>query len=214
MKNIPAIICAAALFLAALPVQATIILSIIPASQNTTVSSTVNAALVISGLGSGAAPSLGTFDVDVSFNSAILGLNNVVFGDPALGDQLDILGLGSLFISTPGAGMVNLFELSFDLSSDLDSFQAESFTLATLNFDALSAGTSSLAISINALGDALGVTMVADSRNGSVTPADLSNNPTPTVPEPSSLLLITIGILGMIALAQRHRSQLAARSIG
>ena len=70
-------------------------------------------------MGSNIAPSLGTFDLDLSFNNSILSLDSVAFGD-----QLDILGLGSLQIATPGTGIVNLYELSFDSVDDLNNLQA------------------------------------------------------------------------------------------
>jgi hypothetical protein len=50
--------------------------------------------IFISGLGDGTAPSLSTFDLDISFDPTILAFSTAVFGDPILGDQLDIWGLG------------------------------------------------------------------------------------------------------------------------
>ena len=193
MKGTFAAICGAALWLlAALPSQA-ITISFDPAAQSTTVGSAVDVALVISGLTDGAAPSLSTFDLDVSFDPAILGFSSAAFGDPVLGDQLDIFGLGSLTIATLGVGTVNLFELSFDSPSDLDALQAGSFTLATLTFDGLSIGTSTLGISINALGDSLGDPLSASIQSGSITSQGTSQ-----IPEPSSLLLLGVAALGMM----------------
>lgn len=183
-----------ALLLAALPLHA-ITVSLNPATQTVTAGSSVDVALVISGLGSGAAPSLGTFDLDLSFNSSILSFTGAVFGDPGLGDQLDVLGLGSIFAATPGAGSVNLFELSFDAAADLDALQADSFTLATLSFSALSAGTSPLGITLNALGDANGDPLTADLADGSINVN--ANNNAGSVPEPATWLLLGLGALTM-----------------
>lgn len=196
MKRTVAMLGVAALFLAALPSQA-ILLSIEPASQSASVGTTVSADVVISGLGAGSAPSLSTFDLDITFDPALLGLSGVTFGDPVLGDQLDLFGLGSFFGYTPGSGMVNLFELSFDSPTDLDDLQADSFILATLTFNALDVGISALTMSVNALGDAYGDPLTADSiANAQVT----LQSSTQQVPEPASLSLLGIGLLGMLAL--------------
>lgn len=163
-----------------------------PATQEVRVGTSVDERLVISGLGDGTAPSLSTFDLNISFDTALLAFSGVTFGDPNLGDQLDLLGFGSITsVNDSIAGTVNLFELSLDDPSDLDDLQAGSFTLAVLSFNALSAGTTVLDISVIDLGDALGGLLVVDTQSGSVM---VSSRP---VPEPSSLLLICIGLLGM-----------------
>ena len=181
------VILAIFLFLAASPSQA-ITIGFKPVSQTVLVGSPADVELTISGLGLGTAPSLGTFDLNVNFDPAILAFNSVVFGDPVLGDQLDLFSLGSITAfddSIPGSA--NLFELSLDLPTDLDTLQADSFTLATLTFDTLSNGTSSLDISINALGDSLGNPLAADLRSGSITPT----------PEPATMLLLGTGLASL-----------------
>ena len=153
-----------------------------PASQGVPVGNPVDVDLTISGLGDFASPSLGAFDLDISFNPALLAFSNVIYGD-----QLDILGLGSVQITTPGVVNVNLLELSLDLPSDLDTLQAGSFTMATLTFDTLAVGTSSLDITINALSDAFGDPLFADVQSGSISP----------VPEPATILLLVSGMAGL-----------------
>jgi len=113
--------CVALGLLVAIQTQA-ITLSFNPSSQFTRASS-VDVALVISGLASGAPPSLSTFDVDISFNPDILAFASATFGDPVLGDQLDLFSLGSLTSATAGVGTANLFELSFDSQTDLDGYR-------------------------------------------------------------------------------------------
>jgi hypothetical protein len=189
-----------ALLLVSLPLHA-ITISLNPATQTVTAGSSFDLSLMISGLGSGAAPSLSTFDVDVSFDQSILSFSTVAFGpflgDPSLGESITSFG-----VSTPG--IVNLFELSF-LEGDsttcifctppfLDDLQPAGFTLATLSFSALSAGASPLGITLNALGDANGDPLTADSVvDGSIN----VNANSGSVPEPATWLLLGLGALTM-----------------
>lgn len=178
--------------------SAAITLSFNPVAQDVAVGSFTDVALVISGLADGAAPSLSTFDVDVGFDPAILAFSSTVFGDPMLGDQLDLFGLGSITVATAGVASVNLFELSLDTASDLDTLQTSSFTLVTLTFDILSVGKSNLGMSVNSLGDALGGALSADIVGGSITGAGGS-----TAPEPATLALFALGVAG-IAFSRRR----------
>ena len=171
-----------------------------PTSQSINMGTTTTVELIISGLGAGGAPSLGVFDIDVGYDPAVLGFNSATFGN-----KLDLYGLGDMQFVTPGAGTVNLYEVSFDSTTDLESLQADSFILATLEFDALSAGNSLLTLSVNALGDAFGDELQADQVDtGSIT----STRNVEAVPEPSSLPLVGIGLLALLTLTTR-RAKLA-----
>lgn len=199
MKKLLAAVAGTALICSATLAQA-ITLSINPVSQTVTAGTSTSAALVISGLGDGAAPSLGVFDIDLTFDPSILSFSGATFGDPVLGDQLDLFALGSITSVTSGVGTVNLFELSLDSVSDLDSLQAGSFTLAVLSFDAIGGGISGLGISINALGDSLGDPLGAETQAGSITVQA-------PIPEPSSLLLMIPGLfvlMGYTKARKRH----------
>jgi len=175
------------LFLNSGPVHA-INLDFVPLSQSVVVGTQADVEIVISGLGVGSAPSLGTFDIDVTFDPTILSFNSETYGDPVLGDQLDLFGFGSLTFTTPGAGFVNLFELSFDFASDLNALQADTFTLATVTFDTLGVGTSPLNFIVNDLGDADGFLLTATEGQGSIT----------ATPEPASLLLLATGLTALV----------------
>jgi len=157
---------------------------------------TVEVGVTISGLGDQSPDSLSTFDLDVWYDEGILSFNDAIFGDSVLGNQLDLLAFGTLNAVTRGTGVINLMELSFDLPDDLDMLQAGSFTLATLSFTAISAGTSVLDLTINALGDSLGDSLSASATSESV-----------AVSEPSVLVLMGIGFLG-IALANAKRANI------
>jgi hypothetical protein len=160
-----------------------------PANHTVAPGSPISVELVISGLAGSAAPSLGAFELDVLYDPAILRVTGVTFGDPVLGGQLDLFGLGSLSgFDDSAPGTLGLFETSLDLPDDLDALQADGFTLATLSFDALAAGASSLTIDTASLllGDALGDPLAADSMNsGNVT----------VIPEPAPAALALIGLL-------------------
>jgi hypothetical protein len=166
-------------------------LHFVPSSSEVYVGSPVSVSLVASDLTDSAAPSLGTFDLDLVFDSALLSLTGVTFGDPVLGDQLDLFGLGSLSGAEESApGSLNVFEISFDESSDLDDLQADSFTLVTLTFDALAPGTSALAFGSVTLGDALGDPLLADLVPGSITAAELPEPAAATLALLAGLLLV------------------------
>jgi hypothetical protein len=158
-----------------------------PASQVVAVGDPADVELRISGLGSSAAPSLGVYDLTVSFDPGVLSLSGISFGDPVLGDQLDLFALGSVTDVVAGTGAVRLFELSLDLASDLDALQADAFTLVRLTFDTLQVGTSSLQTSVAALGDAYGAPLSATLESGQVA----------AVPEPQAALVFLVGLLAV-----------------
>jgi hypothetical protein len=201
----------AALLLAAgiTTAQAAVVLSVCNTPASLTVGDSGTVDICIAGLGAGTAPSLGVFDLDLGFDPAVLSYSGVSFGDPVLGDQLDLFSLGSVFFDTPGAGTVNLFELSLDLESDLNDLQASEFVLARLTFDAIGAGASSLTLAVNVLGDAAGDQLTDVTVQGSrLTVGQASESP---IPEPGTLLLLVLPLIWLAR--QRHRTMRHARLI-
>ncbi|WP_174624492.1 hypothetical protein, partial [Candidatus Methylobacter favarea] len=192
-----------ALLLVALPSKA-ITLSWTPVTASAATGSSLDMALIISGLGDHVSPSLGVFDIDVDYEPSILGLGGVVFGDPGLGDQL-ALDQSADRSFTPRDGSVNLYELSFDTVADLNTLQAGSFTLATLSFNALSAGVSPLNISLNAIGDANADSLSIEPVTAG--PVTVEANADGSVPEPATWLLVSLGVLVMKRLSWRLLGQ-------
>jgi hypothetical protein len=170
-----------------------------PPNRSAPIGSSFEMSLAIAGLGDSAAPSLSTFDVDISYKPMILAFSSASYGDPVLGDQLDLLDLGTITTTTPAVGTVNLFELSLDLPDDLNTLQAGTFVLATLMFTTLGVGTSPLVLSLNALGDADGAPLTASVASGSVTVT--------SVPEPGALLLLGPALTPLVIAIWRRRRQ-------
>jgi len=161
------------------------VLSFSPSSQTASGGQTVTVDIVISGLSAGAPPSVGAFDLDVSFDPAILLPIDVTFGS-----FLGTPGIDALtdFLLSPG--VVDLAEVSLLAPINLDAHPA-SFSLATLSFVAVGVGTSPLAFSQIVVDDAFGDKIPTTGVDGSIT----------GIPEPASALLSGAGLL-LIALAR------------
>lgn len=201
-KVLATVISTAMFFLFAAPSHANVILSITPATQNVSVGSPVSIAIDISGLGSGTA--LGGYDLNIGFDSTLLSFTQAAFGDPLLGDQLDLANLGlNGPTATLTSGTVNLIEFSLDDPTTLITQQASSFTLAILSFNALTTGTSPITLSINGLIDANAVDIQSSSQNGSVTINGNSNGI--SVPEPEILFLLLSSCAAFRLIHRRSR---------
>jgi PEP-CTERM motif len=155
----------------------------VPASQTVFPGEPVTVSIIISGLAAGAPPSLGAFDLDVTFDPTILTPTaaefGVFLGDPARFEALTALSLLS--------GIVDLAAVSLLAPSTLDALQPASFVLANIMFMTLAEGTSSLIFSQGILSDAFGRELPAAAGTGSVQ----------VVPEPTSFLLVGLGAIGV-----------------
>ena len=170
-----------------------VVLIVLPGSQLSTVAGDqVQIDIRISGLGSAKSPSLGTYDLDFSYDQTTLAFNHISWGT-----GLDIFGLGSLRDATFSAGLLNLFEASLDSVADLTALQPSNFLLASLVFHGLTTGSSNISLSINALGDASGHSLAGSVMYG-LSPTAIS--------EPSSLLLI-LTACSIAIMTGRHPSR-------
>ncbi len=176
-----------------------------PALQTVSAGSAVDVVVVISDLGAGGAPSLSTFDLEITFNDDVLSFIGATFGDPILGDQLDLGGFGTITSVIDAPGLVTLFELSFDLPDDLDSLQADSFILAILRFTATGAGFSPLGITVAALGDATGDSIPSELAGGGIEVTGRS------VPEPAVLVLLLSGLAAVATRRAQNQGVLRRR---
>jgi len=158
-------------------------LTVSPSLQNVALGDPVSVNLVISGLGDGVPPSLRGFDLDVSFDSDILVLVGAQLNAPLGGNAqfgFDVQPTGS-------GAVVNLFALS-DLSGpELDALQGDEFTIATLIFNTLGAGTSGLILG----------NVVLTSGTGGALPLDVGFNGQVVVPEPATSLGVGLGLLAL-----------------
>jgi len=173
--------------------QASITLSLSPIVHS---ANSVQIGIAIAGLETS---SLGAYDFDISFDPSQLSFDHAVFGDSILGNQLDLFHLGGNLTTADniGPGLINLSELSLDLASDLDSLQADSFTLATLNFWIVNPGSSTLSLNVLSMADADGQAL------------NVANVSTPinTVPLPSAVFLMAPSLIGWAFFGRRKRTQ-------
>lgn len=140
--------------------------------------------IAISGLGSSVGPSISTYDLDIMFDSS-----HFSFSSAVLGSELDLFdfGLNGSDVSVTEEGVLNIYEVSFDIVDDLNAFQIDSFTLATLTFDILKSDSSELSFVINDLGDA----------DANLLSAILISETVTTVPVPAAFWLMLSGLVGM-----------------
>jgi hypothetical protein len=188
---------ASLLFLSSLPLPAAVLISVTPQSQIVPTGTTAQVQLRISGLGLDVPPSLGAFDLNIAFNPALISFTSLSFGDPGLGDQLDLSGTGSISGFDVVGGLLEFFEISLDPAAVLDSQQANTFVLATLRFQAIAPGSTSLAPTLNSSSDSQGLSLDTVLQNGSINVV--------LAPEPGRIGLFSLAGATMALLASRRK---------
>ncbi len=163
-------------------------------------------------------PSIGAFDIDVTFNTDVLSFAGYALG-PSLGDPLvvdPIFGFPQaedISDGEVGTGVVNVGEVSLLWPDPLTDFlgfgppyleelqPGDSVLLATLLFDADEIGVSDLDFGLRILGDGYG----ADLRP--ITTAEVGRievvNAPAAVPEPATILFLSTGLIGLASLRRR-----------
>jgi len=165
-------------------------LSFDPSNQTVGLGDSVTVDLRISGLGDDI---LTAFDLDISFDDSILDFQGFTFGT-----GLDTFGLGTniQFDTDFGAGLVNVYEISFDSDVVLGSFQPNDFVLGTFDFGTLSLGTSALNVAAPLFGGLVGagaLELDMEVVEGSVS----------VVPVPAAIWLFGSALMGLIGLSRR-----------
>ena len=137
-----------------------------------------------------AAPSLGAFLVEITYEESLLMFDSVDYGS-FLGNPNDAIETD--IVTTPSVGSVSLDEFSFLFDFELDALQPDSFSLATITFNSIGAGTSPLGFGLVDISDAEGISLMPT----------LSGAQVSAVPLPATVLLFPSGLLAWIGWLRR-----------
>lgn len=108
---------------------------------------------------------LGAFDLTVNYDPESAQVVNAAWGDPAALDRLEALGTGSLSgIGTTLPGVITLYKVALATAAELDAAQPPSLVLATITFKLTKPATNILTISVRALADSAGATVLGKLR--------------------------------------------------
>jgi hypothetical protein len=189
----------------AAPARAAVILSFDPASSIVDVGDVVDVDVVVSGLSS-LEEILSAFDLDVTYNNAIVDATGVTFG-PHLGDESQSEVINNV-IDSPGR--IDFAATSLLSDGDLYLMQPDPMVIATLSFVALAPGTTPLIFDPTTPPGILLVGFMAtpiDLDLITALPGEITVRERVPTPEPSTLLL---GLVGLLA-AGRLRAQRPGR---
>lgn len=159
--------------------------------------------VVISDLGDFAAPSVGSFDIELIYDPAVALATGVVFG-PLLGDPMGGEALTGTAL-VPGSAMT--FEVSLLTPAQLVALQPASFVLFTVSFDSLVPGTTTFSTGMLLVGDESGAPLAIDQViEGSISVLSPVALEIPTLSTWALLLLIGALAAGAVLRLRRVRA--------
>jgi hypothetical protein len=172
------------------PAQGGIQLTLVPESPQIPLGDTTDLFVGINGLGD--PPSLSAYDLTVNYDPTLFSFTGLTYGDPTIGNQLNLEGFGTITSDTTGTDSINFSELSLDSPETLDTMQASSFVLVTLEFQALNNnGLGKFSFGSNpVLGDSLGDPLTASSLG--TTYIEAGQTPEPYMFLPSLIVLMAL----------------------
>jgi hypothetical protein len=154
----------------------------------------------VSGLTAGGAPSLKSFEIDLTFDDSVLAFQSASFGTALNGGNP-----ASSFQDSGLRAVAQAFIAEVSILGNLN-FQSDAFLLGTLFFDVIAGGNAVVALGTNAAP----VSPLFGDQNGD--PLLLGAVPAPiaveAIPEPGTLLLVGAGL---VALAVRRRPSISRR---
>jgi hypothetical protein len=174
----------------------------VPADTDGFVGDLFNVDVIVSGLSAGETGEIvAAFDLDVLYDPAVLDATSIAFGS-----ALGLTDLDTFASSIFAPGRLDFANISLLFNDELAALQADSVLLASLTFSAIGIGSSTLTF------DTLmppGITLVG-SDPFSTLPIDLAGGALLTVrerpisvPEPGTLALLGLGLLGIAAARKR-----------
>ncbi len=152
-----------------------------PSALDPPVASSFSLDVVVSGLGTGGAPSVGGFQIQLAYDPGLLLAQSVAFGTE-LGSGAQVLESSSF-----GGGQVTLNAVSLLSPGALDTLQGSSVTLGTVTFQRLTAGMGSVDFASVLISDAFALALPIDATS----PARIGA----AIPEPTAGLVYAVGLL-------------------
>jgi hypothetical protein len=136
--------------------SAAITLNLSPVGQSITVGSPVSIDARVDGIGNFTTPSIGGFDLTLTYNPGVLQFSSVSFNVPGQGNLVDLTNNPALnSVDSSVSGVVKFNQISLNTPAELNAVQPSNFTLARINFLGIGSGTSSLNLSATDLIDEL-----------------------------------------------------------
>lgn len=179
-----------------LPAQAMQI-EITPSSSTIDIGETLAIDVVASGLGNGVAPSIGAYDIQIDFDTALLSADPVDYGT-----GLD-LGLGSLQLSFDLPFGVEVTETAYGSETEINGLQPDDFVLFSVNLSGLAAGTGALGLTLLSVTDASGVNDITSSFT---TVGASYRVPDAYAPIPGAAYLFGAGLVSLVVTRRRSAS--------